>query len=64
VSASADAVGRMLETVDRLSRRLNALEAEKRDAPPFQRGPVQPQRSPEQRFQDSEYAAGRLTEVT
>ena len=49
-------------TLDRLSRRLNALEGEQREAPPFDRT-VRRELTPEQKFQAREEAAGRLTEV-
>jgi hypothetical protein len=50
-------------TADRLSRRLNVLEEQKRNSPPFDRTPRLPPKSPEQVFQGREAAAGRLTEV-
>jgi hypothetical protein len=56
-------VDNLLQTTARLSQRLNALEAEKRASPPFDRTARARPVSPEQAFQDREAAAGRLTEV-
>ena len=56
-------VENLLETVDRLTRRVNSMESEKRIAPPFDRSP-KPVLTAEQAFQQRELAAGRLTMVT
>jgi hypothetical protein len=56
-------VENLLETVDRLTRRVNASEETKRTSPPFDRSPKQVL-TPEQQFQQREQAAGRLTMVT
>jgi hypothetical protein len=63
VNADSKTVERLLETTDRISRRVNALEATKREGPPFDRTPRPQEKSPERAFQDKEAAAGRLTEV-
>ena len=56
----------VLDSADRLSRRINALERTQRhesQGPPFDRTPARRPLSPEQQFQAREAEANRLTEV-
>jgi hypothetical protein len=61
--SDAQTVEDLLQTVDRLTRRVNSMEQEKRIAPPFDLAPKPPPKSPAQQFQEQEHAAHRLTPV-